>query len=55
MASDRDHGRAAVISGASLDIGTASARRLGADGHPVGLPARRADRAQPLADSQPAA
>jgi len=41
--------RVAVITGASLDIGEATARALAADGHRVVLLARRADRIQTLA------
>jgi NADP-dependent 3-hydroxy acid dehydrogenase YdfG len=49
MSTAQTTGRVAVITGASLGIGEASARALAADGHSVALLARRADRIQELA------
>ena len=45
-----EHGRVAVITGASSGIGAATARALAAESYRVALLARRADRVQRLAD-----
>jgi NADP-dependent 3-hydroxy acid dehydrogenase YdfG len=48
--SNYDHGRVAVVTGASSGIGEATARALTADGYRVALLARRGDRIAALAD-----
>jgi NADP-dependent 3-hydroxy acid dehydrogenase YdfG len=50
MSPDPEHGRTAVITGASSGIGEATARALVADGLRVALLARRKDRIDQLAD-----